>query len=153
MIAKLESQIFKDFVVEIVFEIGFALGLIILFAFLIYGFRKWFIRTPDQMQSFLNRRFDMIRRKGFWGEEKDYIDEDMILTSGRSGWGFVPLATINISHHFENLWSFGGIPSLLLLFFAGKLFADARAGVFFLRTLGVQQYRKQTEHQAEINRC
>jgi hypothetical protein len=97
------------------------------------------------MRRFLNRRYDVIRRKGFWGEELPYIDEAMIKRWGRVGWSLIPLPAFSFSMDFENLSSLGVASSIALLFLAGMLFGDARAGVYFLRVLGVVRYEKQTE--------
>jgi hypothetical protein len=125
--------------------IAISLALAAFFGFCIYWIRLWVIRDPIQMRRFLNRRYEVIRRKGFWGEERPHIDEAMIKRWGYAGWGLMPLPAFNLSMDLTDLWSLGGVSSIALLFFAGMLFGDARAGVHFLRELGVVHYEKQAE--------
>ncbi len=116
-----------------------------IFGTLIYAVRIALTRQPDQMRRFLDRRFDVIRRRGFWGEQRDYIDEAMIKRWGHSGWGLLPLPSFILSLSMDRLWGIGGLSSISLLVFAGMFFGDSRAGVRFLRELGIDQYKKEAE--------
>jgi hypothetical protein len=116
------------------------------FGALIYAVRTALTRKPDQMRRFLDRRFDVIRRKGFWGEQRDYIDEAMIKRWGHSGWLLIPLPAFNLSLSIDQLWSIGGLSSISLLVFAGMFFGDSRAGVRFIRELGIDHYKREAEH-------
>lgn len=122
-----------------------ALALAAIFGALVYGLRLMLVREPIQMRKFLDRRYDVIRRKGFWGEQRDYIDESMIQRWGRNGWGFIPLPVLNLSIHLDHLWSLGGVSSILLLMASGMLFGDSRAAVRFMRVLGMERYQRQAE--------
>lgn len=130
--------------------IGIALALAAIFGALFYGLRVMLVREPIQMKKFLDRRYDVIRRKGFWGEQRDYIDESMIQRWGRNGWGrngwgFIPLPVLNLSIHLDHLWSLGGVSSILLLMASGMLFGDSRAAVRFMRVLGMERYQRQAQ--------
>jgi hypothetical protein len=116
-----------------------------IFGALFYAVRLQLTRKPDQMRRFLDRRFDVIRRKGFWGEQRDYIDEAMIKRWGHSGWLLIPLPAFNISLSIDQLSSIGGLSSISLLVFSGMFFGESRAGVRFLRDLGIDQYKKEAE--------
>jgi hypothetical protein len=108
-----------------------------------YAIRIALTRQPDQMRRFLDRRFDCIRRKGFWGEERDYIDEAMIKRWGQAGWGLLPLSSFNLQLNMDQLWSIGALSSISLLVIAGMMLGDSRACLRFIRELGVEQYKKE----------
>lgn len=108
-----------------------------------YAIRIALTRQPDQMRRFLDRRFDWIRRKGFWGEERDYIDEAMIKRWGQAGWGLLPLSSFNLQLNMDQLWSIGALSSISLLVIAGMMLGDSRACLRFIRELGVEQYKKE----------
>lgn len=112
---------------------------------LFYAVRIALTRRPHQMRRFLDRRFDMIRRKGFWGEEREFIDEAMIKRWGHMGWGLLPLPSFHLSLGIDQLWSIGGLSSVSLIVFAGMIFGDSRACVRFIRELGMDQYKKEAE--------
>lgn len=116
-----------------------------IFGTLFYCVRMALTRQPHQMRRFLNRRFDMIRRKGFWGEEREFIDEEMIKRWGHMGWGLLPLPSFNLSLSIDQLWSMGGLSSVSLIVIAGMIFGDSRACVRFIRELGIDQYKKEAE--------
>ena len=122
-----------------------AILLAALFGVCIYWLRRVFIRDPAKMERFLDRRFDVIRRKGFWGEQKPFIDEVMIKRWGRVGWGLIPLPAINLLLEPSTLWSLGGHASVVLLAIAGMFFGDSLVGVHFLRVLGVDRYQPRAE--------
>lgn len=109
-----------------------------------YWLRRLTVRTPEQMRRFLDRRFDVIRRKGFWGEQREWIDEAMIKRWGNSGLFPIPLASLNLSQGIDQLWSLGGLSAGLLLLFAAMLFGDSRAAVHFMRSLGIARYPEET---------
>ena len=113
-----------------------------------YWARRLTVRTPDQMRRFLDRRFDVIRRKGFWGEQRDCIDEGMIKRWGHTGWLLILPLSFNLSLSIDQLWSVGGLSSVLLLVFAGMFFGDSRAGVHFMRSIGIAQYKREAEQDA-----
>ena len=129
--------------------IGIAIAYVLaaVFGVCFYCARRITVRTPYQMRRFLDRRFDVIRRKGFWGEQRDHIDEAMIKRWGHSGWLLIPLPSFNLSLSIDQYWSVGGWSSVLLLVFAGMLFGDSRAGVYFMRSMGIVQYKKEAEPQ------
>ena len=130
--------------------IGIAIAFVLaaVFGACFYWARRLTVRTPDQMRRFLDRRFDVIRRKGFWGEQRDYIDEAMIKRWGHTGWLLIPLPSFNLSLSIDQLWSVGGLSSVLLLVFAGMLFGDSRAGIHFMRLIGIAQYKREAEQAA-----
>ncbi|MFC7338654.1 hypothetical protein ACFQY0_15770 [Haloferula chungangensis] len=100
------------------------------------------------MMGFLNQRFDVIRRKGFWGEQRDYIDVSMIKRWGRFGWLLIPLPSFNLSLNIDQLGTVGGLSSILLLISAGMFFGDSRAGTHFMRSMGISQYTIETDGDA-----
>ena len=123
-----------------------ALAVAAIFGSWTYGLRLYLVRDPDQMRRFLDRHFEGIRRKWFWRENRNYIDESMIKSDGLIGLGFIPLPAFYLSmkiDHFslniEQLWSIGALASICLLFIAGRSCGDALAGIHFLRALGVNQ--------------
>ena len=128
--------------------LAIAFGLAALFGVLDYWIRRLLVREPEQMRRFLDRRFDVMRRKGFWGEERPFIDASMIKRWGHSGWLLIPLPAFNLSMDLSDWWGLGGLASFALLVFAGTFFGDSRAGVHFLRVLGVDQYQRQAEQGA-----
>jgi protein-S-isoprenylcysteine O-methyltransferase Ste14 len=128
--------------------IAIAFVLAVVFGVCFYWARRLTGRTPDQMRRFLDRRFDIIRRKGFWGEQRDYIDEVMIKHWGYSGWLLILPPSFNLSLSIDQIWSVGGLSSVLILVFAGMFFGDSRAGVYFMRSMGIAQYKKEVEQSA-----
>ena len=126
-----------------------ALAVAAIFGSLRYGLCLFLVRDPDQMRRFLDRHFEGIRRKWFWREERNYIDESMIKSDGLIGLGFIPLSALYLSMkighsplNIDQLWSIGGLVSISLLFIAGKSCGDSLAGVHFLRVLGTKRYQK-----------
>jgi len=135
------EAIASDFIVRKMIGLAISLPLTAFFAVVIYLFLRRKIRDEDQVIRFLDRRYDVIRRNGFWGNGSDYIDAKMIRKWGRNGWGLVIPSSLGLSLFFGQLWSVGGISSIILLFFAGTFFAESRLAAHFLTVLGVNQYR------------
>ncbi len=151
-------EVFISFTTELIVTvrqkmIGIAIAFVLaaVFGLCFYWARRITVRTPDQMRRFLDRRFDVIRRKGFWGEKRDYIDEAMIKRWGHIGWLLIPLPSFNLSLSIDQFWSLEGLSSVLLLVYAGMLFGDSRAGVHFMRLIGVTHYKREVEQAGRDN--
>jgi hypothetical protein len=128
---------------------------ILLFASGIYGFRRLTVRTDVKMRRFLDKRFDVIRKKGFWGKEMNYIDDDLIRRWGKTGWVFVGLPAINLSlGAWENM-SVWNSSSIVLLFFGGLFLGDSYAALYFLKRLELTKYptQQEAEQGVALNTC
>ena len=123
-----------------------AIGILI-FASAIYGFRRLTIRSDAKMKRFLDKRFDVIRKKGFWGKERQYIDENLIRSWGKTGWCFIGLPAINLSLGTWENFSVWNSSSIVLLFFGGLFLGDSYAAVYFLKRLGFTRYSAQRAEQ------
>ena len=123
---------------------------ILIFAYAIYGFRKLSVRSDIQMRRFLDKRFDVIRKKGFLGKERQYIDADLIHGWGKVGWCFIGLPMINLSlGAWENM-SLWNCSSIVLLFFGGLFLGDSYAALYFLKRLGLIRYATRQVEQSGV---
>ncbi len=97
------------------------------------------------MRRFLDRHFDVIRHKGFWEKERDYIDRSLVKEWSKSKMWMFWLWTLNsgifysLGHYNDRI--FMQMLSLVFVISAGFWRTDSWAALHCLEKLGMPQYR------------